>query len=191
MGQQPEWSQERASGETTPGPGRAQQHQHHSNNTTTPGERKPVMSGKEGASRPLGPDGKPIPGPAEVRQIQAARKMAQQQAQVEEVIGIMHTNVENVLERDRKLGDLEERADALQDGCAQFEKQAAAMKNKFWMENLKAIIAGSVVGLIVLGLLYWKFFMPETQYQPPPPQAPVAPAPAPAEPAVSDDSPAE
>ena len=148
------------------------------------------MSGKEGASRPLGPDGKPIPGPAEVRQIQAARKMAQQQAQVEEVIGIMHTNVENVLERDRKLGDLEERADALQDGCAQFEKQAAAMKNKFWMENLKAIIAGSVVGLIVLGLLYWKFFMPETQYQPPPPQAPVAPAPAPAEPAVSDDSPA-
>ncbi len=57
--------------------------------------------------------------------------------QVEEVIGIMHTNVENVLERDRKLGDLEERADALQDGCAQFEKQAAAMKNKFWLENLK------------------------------------------------------
>ena len=39
--------------------------------------------GKDGAaSRPLGPDGKPIPGPAEVRQIQAARKMAQQQAQV-------------------------------------------------------------------------------------------------------------
>ena len=58
-------------------------------------------------------------------------------SQVDEVIGIMHKNVENVLERDRKLGDLEERADALQDGCAQFEKQAAAMKNKFWMENLK------------------------------------------------------
>ena len=43
--------------------------------------------------------------------------------QVDEVIGIMHKNVENVLERDRKLGDLEERADALHDGCAQFEKQ--------------------------------------------------------------------
>ena len=38
----------------------------------------------------------------------------------------MHKNVENVLERDRKLGDLEERADALQDGCAQFEKQVIA-----------------------------------------------------------------
>jgi len=153
--------------------------------------------GKEGASRPLGPDGKPIPGPAEVRQIQAARKMAQQQAQVEEVIGIMHTNVENVLERDRKLGDLEERADALQDGCAQFEKQAAAMKNKFWMENLKAIIAGSVVGLIVLGLLYWKFFMPETQYHPvntgvavaePASNGAVGPVAPVNEPSVSDDS---
>ena len=56
----------------------------------------------------------------------------------------------------------------LQDGCAQFEKQAAAMKNKFWMENLKAIIAGSVVGLIVLGLIYWKFFMDQPQQGPPP-----------------------
>jgi len=137
-------------------------------------------AGKDGAaSRPLGPDGKPIPGPAEVRQIQAARKMAQQQAQVEEVIGIMHKNVENVLERDRKLGDLEERADALQDGCAQFEKQAAAMKNKFWMENLKAIIAGSVVGLIVLGLLYWKFFMDDQSHAPPQYQQPYPPPPPP------------
>ena len=39
------------------------------------------------------------------------------------MIGIMHKNVENVLERDRKLGDLEERADALQDGCALIDKQ--------------------------------------------------------------------
>merc|ERR1719389_385804 len=95
----------------------------------------------------------------------------------------MHKNVENVLERDRKLGDLEERAGALQDGCAQFEKQAAAMKNKFWLENLKAIIAGSVVGLIVLGLLYWKFFMDDTPHYAPAPAAAPAPAPAPVEPA--------
>ena len=87
------------------------------------------------------------------------------------------------MERDAKLGALEERADALQDGCAQFEKQAAAMKNKFWLENLKMIIAGCVVGAIVIGLLYWKFFMapPPPAYPPgypppPPPPAPAAPA---------------
>ena len=37
------------------------------------------------------------------------------------------------------------------------------MKNKFWLENMKAIVAGCVVGLIVLGLIYWKFFMTPEQ----------------------------
>ena len=85
------------------------------------------------------------------------------------------------LERDGKLGALEERADALQDGCAQFEKQAAAMKNKFWLENLKAMIAMGVVGVIVCGLIYWKFFMvppPPAYPYPPPPPPPPPPAPA-------------
>merc|ERR1719492_610402 len=136
---------------------------------------------KPKSDRPLGPDGKPIPGPEQMRQIQAARKMGQQQAQVDEVIGIMHKNVENVLERDAKLGALEERADALQDGAAQFEKQAASMKNKFWLENLKSMIAMGVVGVLVLGLIYWKFFMtpaPPPYPYPPPPPPPAQPAPA-------------
>lgn len=55
-----------------------------------------AAKGDDKPERPLGPDGKPIPGPEQMRQIQAARKMAQQQAQVDEVIGIMHKNVENV-----------------------------------------------------------------------------------------------
>ena len=82
------------------------------------------------------------------------------------------------LERDAKLGVLEERADALQDGAAQFEKQAGALKNKFWLENMKAIVAGSIAGLLLLGLLYWKFFASPPapayppQYAAPPPPAP-------------------
>merc|ERR1711988_723884 len=139
-------------------------------------DAKPPEEKKE---RPLGPDGKPIPGPEQMRQLQAERKMKKQSEQVEEVIGIMHKNVENVLERDAKLGALEERADALQDGCAQFEKQAAAMKNKFWLENLKSMIAMGVVGVLVLGLLYWKFFATPQQPQyayPPPPPPPAQPA---------------
>ena len=67
-----------------------------------------------------------------MQQIMAQKRMAQQQAQVDEVIGIMHKNVENVLERDRKLGDLEERADALQDGCAQFEKQVTLISSNLY-----------------------------------------------------------
>ena len=85
------------------------------------------------------------------------------------------------LERDAKLGALEERADALQDGAGQFEKQAASMKNKFWLENLKSMIAMGVVGVLVLGLIYWKFFMtpaPPPYPYPPPPPPPAQPAPA-------------
>ena len=93
------------------------------------------------------------------------------------------------LDRDAKLGALEERAEALQDGCKQFEQQAAAMKNKFWLENLKSMIMMGVVAVIVLGLLYWKFMMPQpnpyANYPPPPPPPPpAAPAPAAAAPAA-------
>ena len=94
------------------------------------------------------------------------------------VTHILHSR----LERDSKLSALEERADALQDGSAQFEKRAASLKNKFWLENLKSMIAMGVVGVILLGLLYWKFFANDQPqqpmyYQPPPPQQqPAAPA---------------
>ena len=93
------------------------------------------------------------------------------------------------LDRDAKLGALEERAEALQDGCKQFEQQAAAMKNKFWLENLKSMIMMGVVAVIVLGLLYWKFMMPQpnpyANYPPPPPPPPpAAPAPTAAAPAA-------
>ena len=102
------------------------------------------------------------------------------------LVGLSCSDIANMisrLERDAKLGALEERADALQDGCKQFEQQAAAMKNKFWLENMKAIVAGCVVAVIVGGLVYWKFFMappPPPAYPayppPPPPPAPAAPA---------------
>ena len=65
----------------------------------------------------------------------------------------------------------------MQDGSAQFEKQAGALKNKFWLENLKSMIAMGVVALIVLGLLYWKFSSPA---YPPPPQYAAPPPPPPA-----------
>lgn len=120
-----------------------------------------------------------IPSKDDIMKIKAQKKMQQQQAEVDQVIEVMHKNVEQVLERDSKLSELEERADALQDGSAQFEKQAGALKNKFWLENLKSMIAMGVVAVIVLGLLYWKFAAPAPApaYAMPPPQAP-PPAPA-------------
>ncbi|TGZ58211.1 hypothetical protein CRM22_009708 [Opisthorchis felineus] len=54
-----------------------------------------------------------------------------------EVVDIMRTNVEKVLERDQKLSQLDDRADVLQAGASQFEASAGKLKRKFWMKNIK------------------------------------------------------
>ena len=46
--------------------------------------------------RPLGADGKPIPSVADIQKVRAAKKFEQQQQQVDEVIGMMQNNVEQV-----------------------------------------------------------------------------------------------
>ncbi|CAG2111988.1 unnamed protein product [Medioppia subpectinata] len=79
------------------------------------------------------------PTPAQQQQNQSSKRLQQTQAQVDEVVGIMRTNVEKVLERDNKLSELDDRADALQHGASQFEQQAGKLKRKFWWKNLKGI----------------------------------------------------
>uniref|UniRef100_A0A8C7SBL5 Vesicle associated membrane protein 3 n=1 Tax=Oncorhynchus mykiss TaxID=8022 RepID=A0A8C7SBL5_ONCMY len=68
------------------------------------------------------------------------RRLQQTQAQVDEVVDIMRVNVDKVLERDSKLSELDDRADALQAGASQFETSAAKLKRKFWWKNCKVCI---------------------------------------------------
>ncbi|XP_023701825.1 synaptobrevin-1-like [Cryptotermes secundus] len=87
-------------------------------------------------------------------QNQAAQKRLQQtQAKVDEVVGIMRVNVEKVLERDQKLSELDNRADALQQGASQFEQQAGKLKRKYWWKNLKMMIIIGVIALLLLVVL--------------------------------------
>lgn len=65
------------------------------------------------------------------------QRLQQTQAQVDEVVNIMKTNVERVLERDQKLSELDDRADALQQGASQFEVHATKLKRKYWWQNIK------------------------------------------------------
>ena len=79
------------------------------------------------------------------------KKLQQTQAKVDEVVGIMKVNVDKVLERDQKLSELDNRADALQMGAAQFEQQAGKLKRKYWWKNLKMmIIIGVICGIILI-----------------------------------------
>ncbi|EEB19461.1 synaptobrevin, putative [Pediculus humanus corporis] len=110
--------------------------------------------GHPGALQPqVGPDGEPIGGPRTPQQIAAQKRLQQTQAQVDEVVDIMKTNVEKVLERDQKLSELDDRADALQQGASQFEQQAGKLKRKFWLQNLKMMIIMGVIGLVILAII--------------------------------------
>ncbi|XP_014354584.1 vesicle-associated membrane protein 2 isoform X1 [Papilio machaon] len=110
----------------------------------------------EGGLAPGGDD-MPVGGPKTPQQIAAQRRLQQTQAQVDEVVDIMKTNVEKVLERDQKLSELDDRADALQQGASQFEQQAGKLKSKFWLQNLKMMIIAAVIGIIILALIIANF----------------------------------
>lgn len=60
-----------------------------------------------------GADGEIVGGPKTPQQVAAQRRLQQTQAQVDEVVDIMKTNVEKVLERDQKLSELDDRAGTL------------------------------------------------------------------------------
>jgi len=92
----------------------------------------------------------PSGGDKNPQQMAASRRLQQTQAQVDEVVDIMRTNVEKVLERDSKLSELDDRADALQQGASQCEQQAGKLKRKFWWKNLKMRIILGVICLIIL-----------------------------------------
>ncbi|XP_053137303.1 vesicle-associated membrane protein 3 [Hemicordylus capensis] len=84
------------------------------------------------------------------------RRLQQTQHQVDEVVDIMRVNVDKVLERDQKLSELDDRADALQAGAAQFETSAAKLKRKYWWKNCKmwAILIAVVVVLLII-IIVW------------------------------------
>lgn len=60
----------------------------------------------------------------------------------------MRVNVDKVLERDQKLSELDDRADALQAGASQFETSAAKLKRKYWWKNCKVTSACVPVTLL-------------------------------------------
>nr|VZI45272.1 unnamed protein product [Spirometra erinaceieuropaei] len=82
------------------------------------------------------------------------KRLQRTQAQVNEVVDIMRVNIEKVLERDKNLSQLDDRADALQAGASQFEASAGKLKRKFWWRNCKLLIVlCGVIGLVAIALI--------------------------------------
>jgi hypothetical protein len=76
----------------------------------------------------------------------------QTRAQVEEVAGIMRLNVMKVLERDQKLSELNDRANALEIGASQFAQQSTKIKSKYCWKNTKSLMVIGVIGLVLVAI---------------------------------------
>ncbi|XP_046388311.1 vesicle-associated membrane protein 2-like isoform X2 [Ischnura elegans] len=105
----------------------------------------------EGATGGFGlPEDGSSGAPRNPQHASAQKRLQQTQAQVNEVVDIMRTNVKKVLDRDEKLTELDGRADALQSGASQFVQQAKKLKTKYWWKNLKMMIIMGVIGVVIL-----------------------------------------
>ncbi|KAF7469150.1 Hypothetical predicted protein [Marmota monax] len=111
---------------------------------------QPPTEGTEGTAPGGGPPGPPP-------NMTSNRRLQQTQAQVEEVVDIMRVNVDKVLERDQKLSELDDRADALQAGASQFESSAAKLKRKYWWKNCKMMIMLGVICAIIVVIIVSKY----------------------------------
>ncbi|KAM9245517.1 vesicle-associated membrane protein 1 [Leptosomus discolor] len=112
--------------------------------------------GAPGGGAPEGgaPGGGP-PGPSP--NLSSNRRLQQTQAEVKEVVDIICVNVDKVLERDQKLSELDDRADALQAGASIFESSAAKLKRKYWWKNCKMMIMMGVICAIVVVVIVSKY----------------------------------
>ncbi|KAJ3272838.1 hypothetical protein HK104_004383, partial [Borealophlyctis nickersoniae] len=82
----------------------------------------------------------------------SSSKSAAVQNQVDEVIGIMHNNIEKVMARGEKLESLQNKTDDLQQGALQFKRGATKVRRQMWWKDLKLklIIAGVVIVILIV-----------------------------------------
>jgi hypothetical protein len=77
-------------------------------------------------------------------------KLDDTKKQVDTVIDIMKDNINKVLQRDEKLGDMENRTDELRDGANRFQKTSTKLKQKLWCKNMKFIIVLAAIFLFLI-----------------------------------------
>ncbi|CAH8454325.1 unnamed protein product [Schistosoma curassoni] len=87
---------------------------------------------------------------------QADDRIRQQQAKVQEVVGIMKDNVNLVLERETRLAEIDTRADELQVQSKQFQAVAGRVRRKYFWQNMKMwFIIGGLAVIILVVIIVW------------------------------------
>ena len=75
------------------------------------------------------------------------------EAEVEAVSDVLKENLRKVVEREGKLGTLDEQTDQLKKGALQFQKTSKQLETQMWWENRKLNLAIGVAGALVVVLI--------------------------------------
>ena len=72
--------------------------------------------------------------------------------QVNEVIGVMQSNIQKVIDRDNQLDDLNQRSVNMSANASQFQVHSKNLKKKYWWKNFKwwLIIILVVIAIILV-----------------------------------------
>jgi vesicle-associated membrane protein 7 len=83
-----------------------------------------------------------------------ADKIRQARGRIEEVKGVMISNIDRVLERGDRIESLVEKTDQLQETSGQFKSSSTALRRNLWWQNMKIwLIIGAIVFIIVMIIL--------------------------------------
>merc|ERR1711916_96169 len=85
-----------------------------------------------------------------------ADKISKIQSQTGEVKGIMIDNMEKVLERGEKIGDIERKTEGMKVQAFRYRKKAKEVKKKMWWKNAKCWCFLVVIALVAVYLVLVK-----------------------------------
>ncbi|XP_062515904.1 vesicle-associated membrane protein 4-like [Corticium candelabrum] len=79
------------------------------------------------------------------------RAVKKVQQQLDDVVDIMHKNIERVVERGEKLEDLQDKSEDLVDSAAAFRTQARRIQRQMWWKRCRMrLILAAIVAAIIL-----------------------------------------
>lgn len=80
-----------------------------------------------------------------------SEKVRQVQKQVGEVMGVMQSNIEKVVDRGERLEDLQDKSDTLVDTATDFNTRARRLQKKMWWKNMRMkMCVGFFIFLVIL-----------------------------------------
>ncbi|XP_012943839.1 vesicle-associated membrane protein 4 [Aplysia californica] len=86
-------------------------------------------------------------------QLRSDRKVSQLQNQVDDVVDIMKSNVNKVIERGDRLEDLQDKSESLSSNSDMFRSRAKSLQRNMWWKNCRMRIILAVIVIIIIGII--------------------------------------